>query len=116
MAEDHKPSEEGGTPLAPFPPSPAQGARTVGSRQPCRPGRARQCHGPVRDGFHADGRSDRSHLADTRELAIHEAEEVVRYLDIFERLRARAVRGAELAELVRGIASGLADRTAGAHE
>lgn len=53
---------------------------------------------------------------DTRELAIHEAEEVVRYLDIFERLRARAVRGAELAELVRGIASDLADRTAGEHE
>ena len=53
---------------------------------------------------------------DTREVVIREPEEVARYLDIFERLRARAVRGAELAELVRGIASDLADRTAGEHE
>lgn len=50
---------------------------------------------------------------DTREVVIREPEEVARYLDIFERLRARAVRGADLAELVRSIASDLADRIAG---
>jgi len=50
----------------------------------------------------------------TRALAaIHEADEVARYVDMFERLRARAVRGAHLAELIRSIASDLADRTAG---
>ncbi len=42
---------------------------------------------------------------DTREVVIREPEEIARYLDIFERLRARAVRGAELAELVRRLAS-----------
>jgi transcriptional regulator with XRE-family HTH domain len=49
----------------------------------------------------------------TRELAIHEADEVARYVDIFERLRARAVRGAHLAELIQSIASDLANGKAG---
>jgi hypothetical protein len=38
---------------------------------------------------------------------------VALYVDIFERLRARAVRGALVAELIRSIASDLADGTAG---
>jgi hypothetical protein len=50
---------------------------------------------------------------DTREVVIREPEEVARYLDIFERLRARAARGADLAELVRSIAGDLAGRMAG---
>jgi transcriptional regulator with XRE-family HTH domain len=44
---------------------------------------------------------------DTREVRITEPEEVARYLDIFERLRARAVRGAALAELIRDVRRGL---------
>jgi hypothetical protein len=59
-----------------------------------------------------DGQTVLIELA-TRELAIHEADEVARCVDIFERLRARAVRGADLAELVQSIASHLADGTAG---
>jgi transcriptional regulator with XRE-family HTH domain len=53
---------------------------------------------------------------DTREVVITEFEEVARYLDIFERLRARAVRGAALAELVQDVRRGLADRAAGEAE
>ncbi len=39
----------------------------------------------------------------TREVMIHEPEEVTRYLDIFERLRPRRVRGEALADLPRGV-------------
>ncbi len=48
---------------------------------------------------------------DTRELTINEPDEVARYLDIFERLRARAARGEALAELIRDVRRGLAERT-----
>jgi hypothetical protein len=41
---------------------------------------------------------------------------VARYLDIFERLQKRAVRGADLAEVVRSIAGELAGRTSGKAE
>jgi hypothetical protein len=46
----------------------------------------------------------------TREVQVHEPDEVARYLDIFERLRARAVRGEALAELVRDVRRELANR------
>jgi len=46
----------------------------------------------------------------TREVLVHEPDEVARYLDIFERLRARAVRGEALAELVRDVRRELANR------
>jgi transcriptional regulator with XRE-family HTH domain len=46
----------------------------------------------------------------TREVQVHELDEVARYLDIFERLRARAVRGEALAELVRDVRRELANR------
>lgn len=45
---------------------------------------------------------------DTREVVIHEDAEVARYLDIFERLRDRAVRGEALAELLRDVRRNLA--------
>jgi hypothetical protein len=41
---------------------------------------------------------------DTTEVTIREPDQVGRYLEIFERLRALAMRGADLAELVRTIA------------
>lgn len=44
---------------------------------------------------------------DTREVVIREPEEVARYVDIFERLRARSLRGEGLAELVRDVRRGL---------
>jgi hypothetical protein len=53
---------------------------------------------------------------DTREVVIREPEEVARYTDIFERLQKRAVRGADLAEVVRSIAGELAGRTSGKAE
>ncbi len=40
---------------------------------------------------------------DTREVVVTELEEVTRYLTIFERLRARALRGEALAELIRDV-------------
>ncbi len=40
---------------------------------------------------------------DTTEVIIEESDQVARYLDIFERLRARALRGGDLAELIRTI-------------
>jgi hypothetical protein len=44
---------------------------------------------------------------DTTEVIIREPDQVARYLDIYERLRVRAVRGADLADLVRTIAHDL---------
>jgi transcriptional regulator with XRE-family HTH domain len=44
---------------------------------------------------------------DTTEVIIRDPDQVARYLDIYERLRVRAVRGADLADLVRTIAHDL---------
>jgi transcriptional regulator with XRE-family HTH domain len=44
---------------------------------------------------------------DTREIRITEPEEVARYVDIFERLRARSLRGEALADLIRDVRADL---------
>jgi transcriptional regulator with XRE-family HTH domain len=45
---------------------------------------------------------------DTREVRITEPDEIARYLDVFDRLRARALRGDALADLIRDVRRGLA--------
>jgi transcriptional regulator with XRE-family HTH domain len=45
---------------------------------------------------------------ETRELTIREPDEVTRYLDVFERLHTRALRGEALADLIRDVRHGLA--------
>jgi hypothetical protein len=45
---------------------------------------------------------------DTREVRITEPNEIARYLDVFDRLRARALRGDALADLIRDVRRGLA--------
>jgi hypothetical protein len=45
---------------------------------------------------------------DTREVRIAERDEIARYVDVFDRLRARALRGDALADLIRDVRRGLA--------
>ncbi len=46
---------------------------------------------------------------DTSEIIVRDPREVARYLDLFESLRACAVRGQDLVRLVRTVEHGLAD-------